>query len=76
MHCNGEHFTYSAIHIVNNEFNFILFVFTLSELFFSLKLGENVSRDMKFTTMWYVQPAKPHISLRISEPKMLVTDSD
>ena len=25
----------------------------------------NLSRDMRFPTMWYVQPAKPQISLRI-----------
>ena len=25
----------------------------------------NMSRDMRFPTMWYVRPAKPQISLRI-----------
>ena len=25
----------------------------------------NLSRDMRFPTMWYVRPAKPQISLRI-----------
>ena len=35
----------------------------------------NMSLDMRFTTMWYVQPAKPQISLRIcavwSEPLLV-----
>ena len=28
-------------------------------------LIKQMSRDMKFPTMWYVRPAKPQISLRI-----------
>ena len=36
----------------------------------------DVSRDMKFPTMLYVRPAKPHFSLRIpavwSEPLLVV----
>ena len=27
----------------------------------------NMSRDMRFPTMWYVQPAKPQISLPIRQ---------
>ena len=27
----------------------------------------SISRDMRFPTMWYVQPVKPPISLRIRE---------
>ena len=32
---------------------------------FQFILTVNVSRDMKLPTMWYVQPAKTQISLRI-----------
>ena len=28
-------------------------------------LQQNMSRDMRLPTMWYVRPAKPQISLRI-----------
>ena len=27
---------------------------------------EDMNRDMRFPTMWYVRPAKPQISLRMS----------
>ena len=29
------------------------------------KIKADLSRDMRFPTMWYVRPAKPQISLRI-----------
>ena len=32
---------------------------------FILKTKHNMSRDIRFPTMWYVRPAKPQISLRI-----------
>ena len=31
----------------------------------SKEYNKLMSRDMRFPTMWYVRPAKPHISLRI-----------
>ena len=41
-----------------------------------VKYMHNVSRNMRFLTIWYVRPAKPQISLRIragrTEP-LLVT---
>ena len=43
---------------------------------YSLEYHDNMSRDMRFPTMWYVRPAKAQTSLRIravwSEP-LLVT---
>ena len=30
-------------------------------------LKHDLSRDMRFPTMWYIQPAKPQISLRIRQ---------
>ena len=34
---------------------------------YSLSTSLNMSRDIRFPTMWYVRPAKPQISHRIRE---------
>ena len=41
-----------------------LFVHRLAAFITWAKEGE-MSRDIRFPTMWYVRPAKPQISLRI-----------
>ena len=49
--------------IINGDLKFITRIFEIvccSEQEHSL-----MSRDMRFTTMWYVQPANAQISLRI-----------
>ena len=38
----------------------------MTEYFTLLFICNHMSRDMRFPTMWYVRPAKPQISLRIS----------